>query len=367
MDTKPNYYGIIPAEIRYNKKLTPNAKILYSEITALCNKEGFCWAGNKYFANLYNTSRTSISKWISSLEKQGYIRIEIIKDINGTRRKIYAGGVKKTFNPCKDSFHHNNTRDNILSKDNTDTEVSDVFKSPFTEKCITEWNDIPYTRSIRITTKTKTISKLEKYIYQLLNGKFAIKGNSKTFNTEWFFKNKIELFSLPKLTKKEIQVTLKRVALYSKDGYFTDDKYSLPKDLATLIYNPRTGKSWFIYAYFNKPKIHTIPDPDPETSNYIISVLKDHRINLSNIYHSVQAMNDFINNIPKKSIKVFKIRKEIGKPIKLAKEYVRWMKNQDWLGEITPNCFKVDSRLWKKFIEDKEEDYNGYKLWDKIH
>ena len=43
---KPNYYAIIPAEIRYDKKLTPNSKLLYGEITALANKEGYCWAGN---------------------------------------------------------------------------------------------------------------------------------------------------------------------------------------------------------------------------------------------------------------------------------------------------------------------------------
>ena len=55
-----NFYAIIPAFVRYDKDLQPNAKLLYGEITALTNEKGFCWAENEYFANLYNVSTTSI-------------------------------------------------------------------------------------------------------------------------------------------------------------------------------------------------------------------------------------------------------------------------------------------------------------------
>lgn len=73
-----NYYAVLPANVRYDKNITPNAKLLYAEITALCNDKGYCWAGNAYFAELYGVTKTSISNWISSLQKNGYIDVQFI-------------------------------------------------------------------------------------------------------------------------------------------------------------------------------------------------------------------------------------------------------------------------------------------------
>lgn len=74
----PNYYSIIPANVRYDKRLKPNEKLLYGEITALSNKNGYCFATNKYFASLYNVSIKTISLWINELKEYGYINIDFI-------------------------------------------------------------------------------------------------------------------------------------------------------------------------------------------------------------------------------------------------------------------------------------------------
>lgn len=87
---QPNFYAIIPANVRYDKNLKPNAKLLYGEITALCNRDGFCWAANDYFAELYNVDPMTISRWISQLSKLGYISTEILKN-EGNKRKIFIG------------------------------------------------------------------------------------------------------------------------------------------------------------------------------------------------------------------------------------------------------------------------------------
>ena len=89
-----NYYAVIPANVRYDKDLTANAKLLFGEMTALSNEKGYCWATNSYFANLYNVKNETISRWISQLIKKGYIKSVIIYK-NGSKeidsRRLYIG------------------------------------------------------------------------------------------------------------------------------------------------------------------------------------------------------------------------------------------------------------------------------------
>lgn len=73
-----SYYAIIPANVRYDKRLSANAKLLYGEITALCNEKGCCEVKSKYFADLYEVSKKSARNWIKQLEDYGYIVSESI-------------------------------------------------------------------------------------------------------------------------------------------------------------------------------------------------------------------------------------------------------------------------------------------------
>lgn len=80
MNEKPNYYSVIPAIVRYDNELKPNEKLLYSEISALTNINGECWASNDYFAKLYDKSKDTVSDWISMLNKKGYICVELTRN-----------------------------------------------------------------------------------------------------------------------------------------------------------------------------------------------------------------------------------------------------------------------------------------------
>ncbi len=82
----PGYYAILTADVRYDKDLSSSAKILYAEITALSNKEGYCWAGNQYFADIYDVDISTIQRWIHDLKEKGHIAV-ILEENNS--RKIY--------------------------------------------------------------------------------------------------------------------------------------------------------------------------------------------------------------------------------------------------------------------------------------
>lgn len=93
---KPNYYAIIPANVRYSK-ISASAKLLYGEITALSNKNGYCHAWNKYFAELYDKSNGTISRWIKELEQGNFITVELDIDNNTKQvlqRRLYIHEMK---------------------------------------------------------------------------------------------------------------------------------------------------------------------------------------------------------------------------------------------------------------------------------
>ena len=114
MKENPSYYAIIPANVRYSD-LKPNAKLLYGEITALSNKYGFCFASNKYFSELYNVNKNTVSSWLSDLKNYGFIIINIERDSNKQIIKRCIGITKNTDTPIHEKMKGNSTSINTTS------------------------------------------------------------------------------------------------------------------------------------------------------------------------------------------------------------------------------------------------------------
>lgn len=165
---RPNYYSILPADVRYDKRLKANEKLLYSEITALANVNGYCFAKNSYFSELYGVSKETVSRWISNLQKFGYIKIELLYKENSkeiSERKIHVarpsfdeGGVddldntpmtkkskgyrQKNQRGIDEKIKDNNTRYNTTSINSHHHGVHDDVDEDDVDTIIEKWNGL---------------------------------------------------------------------------------------------------------------------------------------------------------------------------------------------------------------------------------
>lgn len=151
MVERPSYYSIITANVRYDNRLTDSEKLLFAEITSLSNKFGYCSATNRYFAELYEVTKVTISRRISKLKEYGYVKVEIVREGNEIKqRKLYpitiplapintndnTGNNNNDNTPINTNDNtgintnvkDNNTSNNNTSNNNTRHNIDDIFK-----------------------------------------------------------------------------------------------------------------------------------------------------------------------------------------------------------------------------------------------
>jgi len=135
----PSYYAVIPADVRYDDEIPPNAKLLYGEISALIGKDGFCFASNAYFMQLYGFSDPTVSRLLKKLEDNGYIIREQERDVSGkvVRRKIFLNVSSPDEQPpLKNNTPKSQNREGggIKNEGYTNTSITDIEKENKKEK-----------------------------------------------------------------------------------------------------------------------------------------------------------------------------------------------------------------------------------------
>ncbi|MDT2781408.1 helix-turn-helix domain-containing protein [Vagococcus fluvialis] len=235
MKENPAYYAIIPSNVRYDEELSPNAKLLYGEISALCNQHGYCWASNEYFASLYKVSKISISKWVNQLKEKGYVFVKMnykpgTKEILNRHISLVEYPIKEKFNtsitkvkePIKEKFKDNITINNTTNNIEHLPDAED--KSSLTSRFESIWDYYPkgrkqgkekafksYKKAIQEgTTDQEIIKGIESYKKQIklqqTELKFIKQGstwfNNKCWNDEYITKqsnkpNQLEYVDVP--------------------------------------------------------------------------------------------------------------------------------------------------------------------------
>lgn len=136
---QPGYYAVIPADVRYDDSIPANAKLLYGEISALVGSDGFCFASNQYFADLYGCTPVSVARLITKLESAGHIRRELEKDESGqvVRRKLYLSVSAPDGQPVNKIVNtpQQNCGEGINKNVKyTNTSITDIYKENKKEK-----------------------------------------------------------------------------------------------------------------------------------------------------------------------------------------------------------------------------------------
>ena len=101
MNMTPSFYAVIPANVRY-ANIPANAKLLFAEISALCSREGCCWASDSYLSEFFagssaetgNVSTRTIRRWIQCLVDGGFLERVLVYDSHGglCGRRLYLPG-----------------------------------------------------------------------------------------------------------------------------------------------------------------------------------------------------------------------------------------------------------------------------------
>lgn len=358
---KPNYYAIIPANVRYDENLSANTKLMYGEITALSNKHGYCFASNKYFSNLYGVSITSISTWINQLKQNGYIIIEMVYENPQkiTQRRITITtnrGIKENFNRgIKENF-----KDNSIDYNNTINSIySDSDESPkkvLTHPIMDYWNSLETTRK-HLKADSKVYKTAIRYLKQLNTGTFGkmvtLKVEQKLSSTD----------RIKKWTNDEIKQVLDTTLLVFQAGYWPTDKSQIPTDLASLIYNPRSQFSWFLRCWKNPPQaieqqIEIISKDEKALSLYqqvfnVSSQKMNRRL--------VMIVNVLYDWYTKKMLQYpsASFDAHFGTFERFAKKHCEWLYTQG--KDIHLSYCKLDAQNFTRFLDSIQKNY-GYNL-----
>lgn len=240
-DERPNYFAVIPADVRYDKTLSASEKLFYAEIVALTHKDGRCWASRKYFADLYGVDERTISRWTTKLAERGYIEVRVIRNAQKAilRRNIALKvfhipsdknvptyGQKCPYPSDKNVAENNTSNNNKVSKanarpvENFDSIIESATESSELREALIEF--VKFRKLIKkpmtnkalelIISKLNKIATTDRERVEILNqsiergwaGVFALKSDEPQARSYQPQVNPMKLYNMPNYGLKEI-------------------------------------------------------------------------------------------------------------------------------------------------------------------
>jgi len=250
-----------------------------------------------------------------------------------------------------------NISNKVINKEDKvskDTYTAKAVKGSFGNRCVRVWNEFPFTMNHKADT---IIKQVDQYMTELMEGTFY---KNKSIDTEYFKRSNVKMNGR-KYTKTELLQGLNNLALFFKEGYPKIKTRELPN----LIYNPRTGTSIFLSVIDSPPKPlkdeRAITDPNPKlTRLFPFSTPSDK----AKLIDGIKTLVKYQKNI---NVRTQQMEHLFGTPLLLCKTYKEWMEGEDWIEKIEVGYVKSTGKMFKKFVDDMEDECHGYKLVTKLN
>ena len=225
-----NGYAICFNEWALDKDIKNELRLLLI-ISSLCAEKGYCFASNKYLAELFGISEVSVSRKIKLLEEKKYITIEYEKrGCEIVRRHIrLTKMLTDDYQNCKSTINKN-VKDNNISNNNIsnnniiiDTiydylEQNGFALTPIQYEVVSQWEDNELTRHAikqAVLNNKFNINYIDKIIYSYK--KNNIKTVQQAIDQEEEFNKKRDLYYQKKYEVKESRYERERRLLQIDD------------------------------------------------------------------------------------------------------------------------------------------------------
>lgn len=226
-------------------------------------------------------------------------------------------------------------------------------------KCVQVWNAISYTPTHHITSPpTKTLIKILCLLRDLRKGKMASNYN---WDKKWLQRHKITSRMLEHKWKvEEIIKNLDQLSKMYLQGYWPEDKRWIPRNLGTLIYNPRRHNGWFFSvqsrgAQIVSQRIERFSPSQKEVYNRLTETFSQYMYDPQvkrEVLSTVEKVYKYYERLP--FDKYGKIEQEFPNEYTFALEYCKWIKDsmETRRFRIDPEYLLPGTWTWKRFLKD---------------
>lgn len=240
-------YILIPTAVLLDARLTNTAKLIFGlAMVAKLPKD------NKTLSILLDVSQPTVSAAFSQLTELGLLETAKIRNV----RTIISGSkigletrqfrVKEIFTRGGASPYNISSFNKLKEQSSPKTVSADSLRRihPY----IKFWNSLPNTRK-HAQPSSKVYKEILRKFRMMRKGIYFTKVH---LDKDWLAKNKITKKQLAKKWgERSIKQAMQELDKLLTEGYWPKDKSKLPKSLNSLLYNPRTQKSLFLYVYMN--------------------------------------------------------------------------------------------------------------------